>query len=142
MNISATVGVVLRDEEGRILLAVRGRDPFRWSLDTLWWFVEEWETLEEAACREIREELGVEIEDLKYIWSFPDMYMYAWLSIPLLGINFEAKFRDPQAILVPQDDIADIVWYKLEEVPMHQIQFPSVRAVVEKLQNISLSVVS
>jgi 8-oxo-dGTP pyrophosphatase MutT (NUDIX family) len=59
--------VILIDEAGRVLL-FRGGDPFRPEAGT-WWFtpgggLDDGETVEEAARREVREETGLTLADL------------------------------------------------------------------------------
>src|SRR5436190_16015 len=59
--------VILIDEAGRVLL-FRGGDPFRPEAGT-WWFtpgggVDDRETVEDAARREVREETGLTLTDL------------------------------------------------------------------------------
>ena len=55
-------GAVVRDEAGRLLLVLRGRDPGRgrWSLPG--GRIEPGESAAEAAAREVREETGLEVD--------------------------------------------------------------------------------
>ena len=81
-RISPAVMVLVRDGE-RLLLA---RSPrFRPGVfSALAGFVEAGETLEDCARREVREEVGVEIANLRYFrsqpWPFPDSLMLAFFA--------------------------------------------------------------
>ncbi len=54
-------GVVIHDDADRILLARRAREPFRGMWETPGGFVELGEHPEDAARREVREELGLDL---------------------------------------------------------------------------------
>ncbi|UCV20017.1 NAD(+) diphosphatase [Ferribacterium limneticum] len=81
-RISPAVMVLVRDGE-RLLLA---RSPhFKPGVfSALAGFVEPGETLEECAAREVREEVGIEIANLRYFhsqpWPFPNSLMVAFFA--------------------------------------------------------------
>jgi NAD+ diphosphatase len=105
-----TPAVIMRVErDGRILLARNRnfRGPF---FSVLAGFVEPGETLEEAVAREIREEVGIEVEDVRYFgsqaWPFPSQLM----------IGFTARHRSGE--ISPQDsEILEAAWFALDELP-------------------------
>jgi len=65
-----------------ILLARHGRNANRWS--ALAGFLEAGESLEEAVHREVREEVGLEVRDLRYFasqsWPYPHSLMVAFTA--------------------------------------------------------------
>jgi NAD+ diphosphatase len=77
-RISPAVIVLVHDGPRVLLTHVRGR-PF-WALVA--GFLEAGETLEQCAAREVREETGVAIDDLRYAgsqpWPFPSQLMVAF----------------------------------------------------------------
>lgn len=81
-RLSPAVMVLVRDGE-RLLL---GRSPhFKPGVfSALAGFVEPGETLEECAAREVREEVGIEIANLRYFhsqpWPFPNSLMVAFFA--------------------------------------------------------------
>lgn len=108
-RISPAVMVLVRDGD-RLLLA---RSPhFRPGVfSALAGFVEAGETLEECAVREVREEVGIEIANLRYFhsqpWPFPDSLMVAFFADYAGG----AITPDPNEI-----EAAD--WFSLDALPL------------------------
>jgi NAD+ diphosphatase len=72
-------------------------------------FVEPGESLEEAVAREVKEEVGIEVEDVRYHssqpWPFPSSIM--------LGFNARALSTD---IHLSPDEIAEAAWYTREQL--------------------------
>lgn len=88
------VMVLVEDEEGKVLLvhAANFSRPF---FGLVAGFVETGETLEETVVREVREETGLEIADVKYeesqSWPFPHQLMIGFTARKVGG---ELKFAD------------------------------------------------
>jgi NAD+ diphosphatase len=74
-------------------------------------FVEPGETMEEAVHREVREEVGVELADVRYIASQP------WPFPHSLMIGFEATWASGD-IEVDGDEIIDAQWFRADDLPM------------------------
>lgn len=97
------------DEQGRILLA-RGRQwegTTRYSV--LAGFVEPGETLADAVVREVKEEVGVDVDAVTYLgdqpWPFPASLM--------LGFSCRALTTD---LVLQDDEIATARWFSREEL--------------------------
>ncbi|MCB1124727.1 MAG: NUDIX domain-containing protein, partial [Verrucomicrobiae bacterium] len=75
-NVATAAGVFILDEENRVLLNQRAHDPQCGKLGLPGGFLDPQETAEEAVVREVREEVGLEIQDLTYLASFPNQYFY------------------------------------------------------------------
>lgn len=102
--------IVLIERENRLLLARSKRHPTG-MYSVLAGFVEPGETLEEAVVREIREEVGIEIKDIKYFgsqsWPFPNSLMIAFTCQYAAG-----------AIILDQEEMADAGWYTVDSLPL------------------------
>ena len=87
-------------------------------------FIEAGETAEEAVVREVREETGIEIENLRYRgsqgWPFPDQLMLA----------FTADYAGGQ-LRLQESEISEAGWFTLENLP----QCPKPGSVAYRLIN-------
>ena len=85
-------------------------------------FVEAGETLEQAAAREIKEEVGIEVRNLRYFcsqpWPFPNSLMVA----------FTAEYAGGDLRIDP-DEIAEAGWFRAEAMP----QIPGPMSVSRRL---------
>ena len=70
----ATVGALCIDDEGRVLLARRGAEPFRGRWDLPGGFLDEGEHPLDGVRREFREEGGVDVEPLEFLGVWIDEY--------------------------------------------------------------------
>ena len=109
-RLSPAVIVLIERDDGRALLGRSGRwDTPMYS--TLAGFVEPGESLEETVHREIREEVGVEVTDIRYFssqpWPFPNSLM----------LGFTAQWASGE-IKVDGVEIADAQWFTHDELPM------------------------
>jgi NAD+ diphosphatase len=74
-------------------------------------FVEPGETMEDAVHREVREEVGVAVTDLRYVASQP------WPFPHSLMIGFEATWAGGD-IVVDETEIVDAQWFQADDLPM------------------------
>lgn len=101
--------IVLIEREGRVLLgrAARFTEPF---YSVLAGFVEPGESLEEAVHREINEEVGIEVKNIRYFgsqpWPFPDSLM----------IGFTADYAGGE-IHIDGEEIVAADWFDVHHLP-------------------------
>src|SRR5262245_9045281 len=103
-NSAAAVDVILEDAHGRIVVTRRAAEPRAGTLDLPGGFVSPGESLEEAARRELREELGIEPGALEYLGSFPNRYPYGGLVYFALDVIFVSRVGE--LTLRAGDDVA------------------------------------
>jgi len=100
--------IVLVSDGDFCLLGRQSRWP-KGMYSTLAGFVEPGETIEEAVVREVHEESGVRVADVRYFksqpWPFPSSLM--------LGFMATATSREIQ---VDRDELEDAQWFKREQV--------------------------
>lgn len=107
-RISPCIIVAIRKDK-QILLARSKRHP-EGMYSVLAGFVEAGETLEQAVHREVAEEAGIAIKNLKYIdsqpWPFPHSLM--------MGFTAEHESGD---IRIDDDEIIEAAWFDFDQLP-------------------------
>lgn len=107
-RISPVVIVAIRNGE-KILLA-QGKRSTSGFFSVLAGFVESGETLEQAAHREVFEEVGVKIKNLKYFGSQP------WPFPHSLMVGYTAEY-DSGDIKICEKEILAADWFDLDSMP-------------------------
>jgi len=115
--------IVLVEREGKILLArhsYRNQDMF----SCLAGFLEHGETLEQCVAREVPEEVGIEVKNIRYAgsqsWPYPDQFMIA----------FHAEWASGD-IQVDPAELLEARWFDRDCLPNH----PSRGTIAWKLIN-------
>jgi NAD+ diphosphatase len=108
-RISPCAIVLVHDGGSRVLLGKRANWPVnRFSLFA--GFVEQGESLETCAVREVREEIGVEVDDLTYVgsqsWPFPSQLM----------LGFTARYTSGEIVVDPEE-IEEAHWFDVDALP-------------------------
>jgi ADP-ribose pyrophosphatase YjhB (NUDIX family) len=110
---AVTASALPRDDEGRVLLARRGIEPFRGLWDAVGGFVEEGEHPLDGLHREVLEETGLSFE--------PDGLLGIWMG--RYGLEDRATLnlfwtgRLGGGTPEPADDVAELRWFGREELP-------------------------
>jgi NAD+ diphosphatase len=102
--------ITLIERDGQALLA-RGRAFPVPMYSCIAGFVEPGETVERAVHREVREEVGVELAEVRYVASQP------WPFPHSLMLGFEATWGSGE-IEIDETEIVDANWYRPDELPM------------------------
>ncbi len=133
VNASAAVAVLLFNDKGELLLTRRAIEPHKGKLDLPGGFIDPMETAEQAAQREIQEELGIEIHSLKYFCSYPNEYIFSGFSVFTLDLAFLAK-TESLANMKAMDDISSFEFYKPHDVDMDELPSISMKNIIKELK--------
>jgi NAD+ diphosphatase len=99
--------MLITDPDDRVLLARNAAWPGR-RVSILAGFVEPGESAEQAVIREVAEETGIEVTNVRYVGSQP------WPMPRSLMLGFRADAPAGQAITVDQTELAEAHWYSRE----------------------------
>lgn len=130
VNSVSAVAVIIKDEEDNILLTVRNQNPGKDMLDLPGGFVDIGETAEQAVRREIKEELGLNVQTMNYLGSYPNEYVYSGLTVHTLDLAFECTVAHYEKIMVA-DDVSDYVFVSKKEMDLEKIAFNSIQKIIK-----------
>lgn len=128
---AATVAVIV-NERGEILCIRRGREPAKGTLDLPGGFVDPGESITDGLLREVREELGAEVETFEFLFSFPNLYPFSGHNVYTADAFFLCRLADT-SVVAPHDDAAGLLWIPQQLVRPSDFGLLSVRKGVEKL---------
>lgn len=134
-NPSAAVACFIRNAAGELLVVRRAKEPALGTLDLPGGFVDLYETAEEAARREVKEETGLEIESCKYLFSIPNIYPYCGFDVHTEDMFFECYAPSFEG-LAAADDAAEIVVLHLADINPDLFGLRSVREGVAKYSTV------
>ena len=102
--------IIVLVERGNELLLARSRHFLPGMYSVLAGFVEPGESLEEAVVREVKEEVGMDVRDIKYFGSQP------WPFPHSLMIGFTATYAGGQ-ISLDDSEIEEAGWFTADNLP-------------------------
>jgi NADH pyrophosphatase NudC (nudix superfamily) len=129
-NAAAAVAGII-ETSGGILLTRRNEDPSKDKLDLPGGFVDYGESFEAALQREVREELNLNLSDLRYFGSFPNTYVYQNITYFTSDAVFTCRAVVGSEISLNRE-IADAVIVKPDEIDFGQVGFESARAILNE----------
>jgi len=132
MNPSSSTVAVIVDEQNRLLVVRRSKEPAKGTLDLPGGFCDCYETAEEGVCREVMEETGLSVTETNYLFSLPNMYCYSGLDIPTLDLFFLCRVANTKGAKA-MDDAAEVLWLPWEEVRPEDFGLKSISLGVERL---------
>lgn len=112
-KISPAVIVAVTNGDKLLMSKYRGRTYRGYAL--IAGFVEIGETFEETVHREVMEEVGLKVKNIRYFksqpWAFTDTEM----------IGFYAELDGDDSIRLQEDELAEAGWYTREEIPDDEV---------------------
>lgn len=130
-NTAAAVAAVI-SRAGQIALITRANEPGQGLLDLPGGFVEGDESLEAAVIREVREEIGFELRDPRYLFSIPNHYEYHTIRYRTVDVFFAFDVAEILPF-TPNEEAAALHWMHVADVDPQQVAFESVRAALRRL---------
>jgi ADP-ribose pyrophosphatase YjhB (NUDIX family) len=125
-NSETTVGALVVDGDGRLLLVRRARDPYGGTWDVPGGFLNEDEHPLDALRRELVEETGLAVEPVDFVDLMLDRYGTGEDAATTLNLYWTARVTGGEA--KAGDDAAELRWFAPNELPPDdEIGFPNVR---------------
>ena len=126
---SATAAFIVNDQQ-EMLVVRRAKDPAKGTLDLPGGFVDMYETVEEGMCREIKEETGLDVTDIKYLYSSPNVYEYSGMGVHTLDMDFLVHVHGDSVAVTASDDAAEAFWIPIKDVNPAEFGLDSIRNAV------------
>ena len=107
---------VLPIKDGKVLLAKRGRDPYKGAYDIIGGFMKADELPEIAALREAKEETGLNMKIISLLGIYIDRYGVG--GDYTLNLHYIAKIISGE--MHAMDDVAELEWVAIKDVPLDE----------------------
>jgi ADP-ribose pyrophosphatase YjhB (NUDIX family) len=135
-NPIVAVAALIINDKNQMLMIRRGKDPRKGFLAMPGGFVDVNETVEHAVCREIKEEIGLELSELKYLCSHPNEYVYQHRIRPVCDIFFQARVSHDNVVL-SAEEVASCEWVTVASIRPEELAFESMRYALKALRDLS-----
>ena len=132
-NPTVSAGAFLTDAAGRYLVIRRAKEPAKGLLGIPGGFIDIGEKAEDALRREVREEVGLEIDDVRFLGSFPNLYFYKDVTYPVCDLLFMGTALDPESAR-ELDGVAGIEWRTLASLRDEEFAFESMKAALRVIR--------
>lgn len=130
-NARPTVSIWLTNEKNEVLLTKRAKDPYKDWWDMPGGFVEEDETLEQAASRELFEETGLKINNFDYQGSLWENYAFEGEIVPVVATFFACQVDSDSEITVG-DDVSGYEFVPIQQINPYEIAFENQRKFIQR----------
>ncbi|NLP04296.1 MAG: NAD(+) diphosphatase [Fibrobacter sp.] len=122
------VAIICND---KILLARGSKSPGnRYSL--IAGYVDVGETLEEAVAREVKEEVGLDVKNIRYYKNQP------WPLSGSMMIGFIAEADDTQPVLIDEEEISEAAWFTRGNLPEHSFTISIAGEMIDRFDRMQL----
>ena len=131
-NPSASTVAVITNEKDELLVVRRAKEPAKGTLDLPGGFCDCYETSEEGVVREVKEETGLCVGSVTFLFSIPNIYPYGGLDIHTIDMFFLCHVNSTK-YAIAADDAAEIMWIPWKEVRPEDFGLKSISQGVERL---------
>ncbi len=133
LNASAATAAVIVNGRGEILVSRRAFEPARGTLDLPGGFVDPGETIDNGMQREIYEETGCRVKDMRWLFSMHNSYRYSGFDVPTADSIFLVHLVEGETP-VASDDAESLEWIAIKDLKPEAFGLRSIRETVEKVK--------
>ncbi len=130
-NPVCATAVILKRGNGDILLVKRAKDPAKGMWDLPGGFADFGESFEDAARREIHEELGIVLSHFDYLGSFPNIYTYKDVRYSTIDVVLIANVGDVD-IDLETDELLEFAWHHPKDIDLETVGLTSIRSAIQE----------
>lgn len=126
LNPSASTAAFILNDRNELLVLTRKCEPAKGTLDLPGGFCVIGESGEEGVRREVKEETGLDVNETRYLFSYPNTYLYSGFTVHTLDLFFLCRVKDSSHV-VPHDDASSYQWIPLPDIHTEQFGMRSIR---------------
>jgi len=130
----ATAAAAILEFDRKILFIKRAREPGKGKLDLPGGFIDPEESVEEGLNRELKEELGITLDKMKYLGSSPNVYKYKDVTYNTCDLFFYSKIESFPTEF-DKTEISELVLFNPEEIVPKDFAFKSIPKGLELFRN-------
>lgn len=130
INPYPTTSVIIINEKDELMLVKRKYAPKKGYWDLPGGFVDTGETGEEGAKREIKEELGITLNEIFYLGALPDKYFFQGVNLDTITMSYYSKISEFK--IVVSDDITGFKFFKKDDIPYNKLAFKNLSVSIKK----------
>ena len=131
LNPSAATAAFILSEHNELLVVVRKQEPAKGTYDLPGGFSDMDETAEQGIAREVKEETNLDVTDVQYLFSRPNIYPYSGFDVHTLDLFFLCRVTSYQQAKA-NDDAANLLWIPLNKVNPECFGLTSIRLGVDQ----------
>lgn len=132
-NSSAATVAIIINENNELLVATRAHEPAKGTYDLPGGFVDMYETGEEAVAREVKEETHLEVSEVQYLFSVPNIYNYSDFEVHTLDLVYQCQVDNIDS-LKAEDDVAKLEFKKIEDLNPEDFGLMSIKKIINSIQ--------
>jgi ADP-ribose pyrophosphatase YjhB (NUDIX family) len=131
-NPSAATVALIYDNDGRLLVCRRGKEPVKGTLDLPGGFVDPYETAEQGVAREVLEETGMKVIRTDFLFSLPNIYPYSGFEVHTVDLFFRCEVAETDRFHA-MDDAAEAFFMPVDELRIADFGLASIRKGLQML---------
>ena len=131
-NPSAATVALIVNERGEWLCVRRAKNPAKGTLDLPGGFSDMFETSEQGVMREVKEETGLDVDRVEFLFSLPNQYEYSGFLVHTIDMFYRCHVSHTEDARAA-DDAGELLWLKPEVINPSDFGLLSLRRGIEKL---------
>ena len=126
-NVCVATAAFIINSKRELQVCRRASEPGKGTMDLPGGFLDSSETAEQGLSREILEETGIMADGFRYLFSFPNKYLYSGFLVRTLDFFFLCCL-DNAPMPKAMDDVIESSWISLNALSLSDFGLESIRA--------------